>query len=60
MTVSAWANALSPTLNNRSEKVNLKKYTREDIPLLEFDPDKTAVIEPQPILSKKGTCLNIA
>ena len=26
--------------------MDLKKYTAEDIPLLEFDPDKTALIEP--------------
>ena len=27
--------------------MNLNKYSPEDIPLLEFDPDKSAIIEPQ-------------
>ena len=33
--------------------MNLKKYTREDIPLLEFDPDKTALIEPRMLHHKQ-------
>ena len=33
--------------------MNFKKYTREDIPLLEFDPDKTAVIEATHFVQKR-------
>ena len=33
--------------------MNYKKYTRENIPLLEFDPDKTALIEPNMLHHKQ-------
>ena len=32
---------------SQERKLEIKKYSAEDIPLLEFDPDKTALIEPQ-------------
>ena len=33
--------------------MDLKKFSSEDIPLLEFDPDKTALINPSTLLEKR-------
>ena len=45
--LSVSVNALSLTLKNMNDKMNLNMYSPEDIPIAEFDDDKTALIEPQ-------------